>query len=96
MIKIKEIIQSPLFAKQKKKLLKKQIHDLDKAIKKLMKNQDIGEEKSGDLKGVRVYKFKVDKDQFLLNYECIDQALNLLSLGFHGNFYQKLKKYLKS
>ncbi|KOR32012.1 RelE/StbE family addiction module toxin, partial [Achromatium sp. WMS3] len=33
MSEIKDIIQSPIFAKKKKKLHKKQINDLDNAIK---------------------------------------------------------------
>ena len=96
MTKINEVIQSPLFAKQKKKLHKKQIHGLDQAIKDLMKEPELGEAKTGDLKGIRVYKIRIEKDQILLAYECIDHILYLFTFGLHENFYQTLKKYRKS
>ncbi len=38
MSEIKEIIQSPIFAKQKKKLHKQQIRDLDQAVKSIVKD----------------------------------------------------------
>ena len=58
MTEIREIIQSPVFAKQKKKLHKNQIGDLDNAVKTIFENPSIGEMKIGDLQGIRVYKFK--------------------------------------
>jgi len=39
---ISEIIQSPTFAKQKKKLKKSQINKLDEAVKTIMATPDIG------------------------------------------------------
>ena len=49
MTDIKEIIQSPVFAKQKKKLHKQQIKDLDKAVKSVINDPTIGDMKAGDL-----------------------------------------------
>jgi mRNA interferase RelE/StbE len=95
MTDIKEIIQSPVFAKQKKKLHKQQIKDLDKAVKSLINDPTIGDMKVGDLQGVRVYKFKSKKQQILLAYELIDSTLYLYTFGSHENFYRELKKYLQ-
>ena len=91
---VKEIIQSPIFAKQKKKLHKQQIKDLDEAVKTIFKNPAMGNTKAGDLQGVQVYKFKSKNQQLLIAYELVDSTLFLYTLGSHENFYRDLKKYL--
>ena len=91
---ISEIIQSPTFAKQKKKLKKKQIKKLDEAIKTIMANPDIGNLKKGDLQRIRVYKYEVGNNLILLAYEIEGSTLYLYSFGSHQNFYKKLSKYL--
>ena len=95
MIQIKEIIQSPIFTKQKKRLHQNQIKDLDEAVKSIFNNPTIGGMKVGDLQGIRVYKFNSKKQQILLAYEVIDSTLYLYSFGSHENFYRDLKKHLK-
>ena len=50
MTDIKEIIQSPVFSKKKKKLHKQQIKDLDKAVKYIFNDPTVGDMKVGDLK----------------------------------------------
>ena len=77
MSQIEEVIQSPIFAKQKKKLKKNQIKKLDEAIKTIMADPKIGNAKFGDLQGVRVYKYKLGNNQILLAYEIIDSTLYL-------------------
>ena len=57
-----------------------------------MEDLRCGEEKRGDLAGVRVYKFRVQDQQFLLAYEFDTDNLSLLALGIHENFYRDLKK----
>lgn len=94
MTQIREIVQSPIFAKQKKKLHKKQIKDLDEAVKSILTDPKIGDIKLGDLRGVQVYKYKSKKQQTLLAYEIIDSTLFLYTFGSHENFYRDLKKYL--
>jgi len=91
-IRIK-IIQSPLFAKQKKKLYKSQIKILDKEIRKIAKNPSIGQEKKGILKGVRVYEFLIEKQLYLLAHEFDNDVLNLIMIGSHENYYRNLAKY---
>lgn len=94
MIEINKVIQSPLFAKQKKRLHKSQIKDLDKAVRKITQDPEIGTMKIGDLSGVRVYKFKSMQVLILLAYEIIENSLFLYTFGSHQNFYRELKKYL--
>lgn len=91
---ISEVIQSPTFTKQKKKLKKNQISKLDEAIKKIMANPDIGDVKKGDLQGIRVFKYKVENNLILLAYEVEGKNLYLYSFGSHQNFYRELSKYL--
>ena len=91
---ITEISQSPLFAKQKKKLHKNQIRDLDQAIRTILKEPEAGQLKTGDLSGIRVYKFQSMQEQVLLAYEVVEKHLNLYAFGTHENFYRRLKKYL--
>ena len=91
---ISEIIQSPTFAKQKKKPKKNQIKKLDDTIRAIMARPDIGDLKKGDLQGIRVYKYKVGNNLILLAYEIEDSTLYLYSFGSHQNFYRKLSKYL--
>jgi mRNA-degrading endonuclease RelE of RelBE toxin-antitoxin system len=95
MTKIKEIIQSPIFAKQKKKLHKKQIQYLDNAVKSIFDNPTVGDMKSGDLQGIQIYKYNLKNQQILLAYEVVDSTLYLYSFGAHENFYRNLKKYLQ-
>ena len=93
MTDITEIVQSPIFAKQKKKLHKQQILDLDKAVKSILNDPTIGDMKVGDLQGINVHKFRSKKQQILLAYEVIDSTLYLYTFGSHENFYRDLKKY---
>ena len=95
MTDIKEIIQSPVFVKQKRKLHKKQIIDLDNAVKSICNDPSIGEVKVGDLQGIQVYKFKSNRQQILLAYEVINSTLYLYTFGSHENFYRDLKKYMQ-
>ncbi len=93
MTDIEEIIQSPVFVRQKKKLHKQQIKNLDKAVKCILSAPTIGDMKVGDLQGIQVHKFKSNNQQILLAYEEIDFILYLYTFGSHENFYRDLKKY---
>ena len=95
MIPITEIIQSLIFAKQKKKLHKQSIRDLDKAVQSIRNDPSIGEMKAGDLKGVRVYKYTSKNQQVLLAYEVVDTTLFLYAFGSHENFYLNLKRQMR-
>lgn len=87
------IVQTPTFTKQLKKLHSNQKKDVDRAIKEILNDPNIGDAKKGDLAGVLVYKFSIIKQQTLLAYEYqeTEDLLILLSLGSHENFYRDLK-----
>ncbi|HIJ40312.1 MAG TPA: type II toxin-antitoxin system RelE/ParE family toxin [Deltaproteobacteria bacterium] len=95
MTKITEIIQSPIFTRQKKKLHKHQITDLDKAVTSIFNDPTIGDMKVGDLRGVQVHKYKSQNKQILPAYEVVDSILFLYAFGSHENFYRDLKQYLQ-
>ena len=94
MAKIRQILQTPSFKKAVKKLHKNQKKELDTAVKSLMENPLTGEQKKGDLLFLRVYKFKMVKQQTLLGYSYQDgsDVLELIALGSHENFYRDVKK----
>ena len=89
------IQQTPLFERTVKKRTKQQKKDVDNVVITVWNNPDIGEAKVGDLAGVFVYKFKMDKQLVLLAYSVSDDeimTLYLLKLGSHENFYRDLKR----
>lgn len=88
------IIQTPTFGRQIKKLHANQKKDLDQAILDIMADVTIVDMKKSHLHGVRVYKFKMVKQLTLLAYEFdeYDLQLILLELGTHENFYRDLKR----
>jgi hypothetical protein len=88
-----EILQTPIFAKQKKKLKSNQIKDLDEAVQAIVKHPEIGERKIGDLADIWVYKFRMVKQEHLLAYQWDTKKRILIALSVHENFYRDLKKY---
>jgi len=69
---------------------------LDREVKNIAENPNIGEEKKGDLKGVFVHKFKLKTNLYFLAYRKTDNDLELVMIGSHENYYRDLKSYLKS
>ncbi|WP_316674948.1 type II toxin-antitoxin system RelE/ParE family toxin [uncultured Tolumonas sp.] len=94
MAKITQVLQTPTFKKAVKKLHKNQKADLDEAIKELMINPLLGEQKKGDLAFLRVHKFSMVNQLTLLGYSYEDGTvtLELMALGSHENFYRDIKK----
>ena len=91
-----KILQSRSFEKKTKRLTKKQKNILDKQIRKILDNPIIGQEKKGDLRGIYVHKFKIETTQYLLSYRFVGEALELIMIGPHENYYRNLKIYLKN
>jgi mRNA-degrading endonuclease RelE of RelBE toxin-antitoxin system len=91
---VTRVVQTPSFKKAVKKLKPNQKQDLDIAVKTLMQDPKLGEQKKGDLAFLRVYKFKMSKQLTLLGYSYEDGALvlELITLGSHENFYRDLKR----
>ncbi len=90
-----QVLQTPRFAKQVKKLKANQKQALDEAVKALVDNPLLGVQKRGDLDYLRVYKFNMLKQQTLLAYSYDDGKIiiNLLGIGSHENFYRDLKRF---
>jgi mRNA-degrading endonuclease RelE of RelBE toxin-antitoxin system len=93
---VNEIVvkQMPAFKKAYKKLHTNQKNKVNEAIRSVIKNPRIGEEKKGDLAGVFVYKFKIHHQEMLLAYEWSMEERLLLALGVHESFYRNLKKVI--
>jgi len=87
------ILVTPSFELIAKKLHRQQKTVLDEAVRSIAANPEIGEEKIGDLAGIRVYKFALSDPSILLAYRFLDQnAIKLFALGPHENFYRDLKR----
>jgi mRNA-degrading endonuclease RelE of RelBE toxin-antitoxin system len=92
--KAKSVVQTPTFKKAVKKLKTNQKKELDKAVRELMAEPTLGEQKKGNLAFLRVYKFKMDKQLTLLGYGFDDGTLTLelMAIGSHENFYRDIKR----
>ena len=86
------VLVTPTFERAVKKLHKQQKAALDEAVRTIVGQPETGETKVGDLAGVQVYKFRMDNLLCLLAYRVLDEnALKLLMVGPHENFYRDLK-----
>jgi len=94
LIKAVKVLQTPTFKKAVKKLKANQKKELDVAVKTLMLNPALGQQKKGDLAFLRVYKFKMSKQLTLLGYSFDNGtlALQLMALGSHENFYRDTRR----
>jgi mRNA-degrading endonuclease RelE of RelBE toxin-antitoxin system len=88
-----KIIQAHSFARAVKKMHPNQKQALDDAIRLLVKNPGTGSLKKGDLAHLRVYKYKISGQQYLLgyHYDAEEQLIALVAIGPHENFYRKIK-----
>ena len=88
-----QILVTPSFERAIKKLHANQKKSLDKAVKAIALEPEIGDPKVGDLEGIFFFKFKLVDKQWLLAYRVISsKKLKLLLIGPHENFYRELKK----
>ena len=86
------ITQTPTFRRAAKRLKANQKKALDTAVRAIISHPETGDMKKGDLAGVRVFKFRMNKALALLAYAVEEDALTLLALGSHKNFYRDLKR----
>ena len=87
------ILVTPTFERAAKKLHPQQKTDLDAAVRLIVSDTEIGEAKVGDLLGIRVYKFRMLNQLYLLSYRVMDEgSIKLLTVGSHENFYRDLKR----
>lgn len=88
------ILQTPTFKRKFKKLSPTQKQSVKDSVLKISKDPSIGVIKKGDLSDVRVHKFKILGQEYLLAYSVDkqEQKIILLALGTHENFYRDLKR----
>lgn len=87
------------FVKKQHRVLRAVIED---EVNIICATPSIGELKIGDLAGIRVHKFKFNRQEYLIAYYINQEnlaefiAIDFYKIGTHENFYEELKKYLKS
>ena len=89
-----KIIQSGVFGRKVKKLSKAQKLQLDEAIRKVLAQPGIGEQKKGDLQNIHVYKFLINDTKYLMAYRFTEDCPELIMIGPYENYYRDLKNYL--
>lgn len=87
-----KIRMTPTFDKAVKKLHAQGKKNVDNAVREIIAKLTIGEPKKGDLAGVSVYKFKINKQEILLSYSVGTDELLLIALGSHDNFHRDMKR----
>jgi mRNA-degrading endonuclease RelE of RelBE toxin-antitoxin system len=92
------------FVKKAHKPLQLAIED---AVEEICANPVIGVTKVGDLTGMRVYKFRFNRQEYLIAYRPSSEtqqrhdepvefmAIDFYQVGSHENFYDTLKRYLR-
>ena len=92
-----KVLVTPSFERVVEKMHAKDKRTVDKVVTAVVENPAIGDESKGDLLGVSVYKFKLNKQETLLAYSLQSTKIKpktvvLLSVGPHENFYTTLKR----
>lgn len=90
-----KISQTPLFGRKIKKLKRNEKEALDGEVRRLLSEPELGEEKKGDLQGIRVHKYKFNRKEILLAYFVSEKEIVLITIGSHENYYRNLKAYRK-
>jgi mRNA-degrading endonuclease RelE of RelBE toxin-antitoxin system len=89
-----KVEQSGRFKKAYKKLSANQLPEMNAAIRTIIENPRIGEQKKGDLAWLRVYKFSMCGQLTLIGYRVADGKeiiLTFIAFGSHENFYRDIK-----
>jgi mRNA-degrading endonuclease RelE of RelBE toxin-antitoxin system len=85
----------PKFGKAFKNFYPKQRDVIIEELKKIQKDPSMGERKKGVLSHIRVHKFKIHHQLYLLAYEPVDKdkTIYLYAIATHENFYKTLQRY---
>lgn len=82
-----------------RKFVKKQNRAFQLAVEdevyEVLKTPQAGEQKKGDLAGLRVQKFKFHGQEYLVAYTIEARDVVFYMMGNHDNFYRELKSYPK-
>ncbi len=88
------------FAQYVKKAHKPLQLAIEDAVELVCETPGIGELKAGDLAGIRVYKFRFNRQEYLMAYRPPKGDLppefliiDFYQVGSHENFYDELKHY---
>jgi mRNA-degrading endonuclease RelE of RelBE toxin-antitoxin system len=98
---IMEITYFSPFRKFVKKANKPLVAKIEDEVKFICSDTSIGTKKAGDLKNINIYKFKFNRQEYLIAYtETVKNEIGIIAIDFfkvgtHENFYNELKKYLK-
>jgi ParE-like toxin of type II bacterial toxin-antitoxin system len=75
---------------------------IEDRVLEICTNPHLGESKTGDLRGILVFKFRFNRREFLIAYrlEKSSGAIELISINFyqigsHENFYAELKRFIR-
>ena len=82
----------PAFKRVQKRLAAGRQAVVDDAMRAIIADLKIGDAKKGDLAGVHVYKFPLNREEMPFAYEWNPKTRVLLLLGSHENFYGDLKR----
>lgn len=93
---ISKVTATPTFERTVKKLHERDRKTVNAAVREIIAEPGIGKAKKGDLAGVFVHKFKVNKQEILLSYSLVGPVespeLVLLAVGSHENFHRDMKR----
>lgn len=82
-----------------KKLKDKKLKELYRqALEKLAQDPTLGQEKTGDLAGIRSYDIYYNKTNYELAYTVVvedDAIIVVIMAGTRENLYEELKRYMK-
>ena len=88
------------FVKKAKKPLQLSIED---AVLRICKAPELGEKKVGDLKGIFVYTFRSNNQEYLIAYRYSKDegliewiSMDFYLVGSHEKFYSNLKIFLRN
>ena len=88
------VVQTRRFVRAYKKLNPNVAAGVGDAVATVAADPEVGERKNGDLGTLRVYRFRVLSQLYLLGYS-VDEGVRLIYLeavGPHENFYRDLKR----
>jgi len=95
-----KLIILPPAARFLKKLKEKPLKAaFQKAVDEILKNPYVGDPKTGDLSGVYGYNIFYNKTNYELAYTILeenDKTVVVILAGNRKNFYEELKRYMKS
>ncbi len=86
----------PKFRKQFRRFSSKDQEKIRNEIRKIAKNPLIGELKKGPLSKIRVYKWKLKHQLYLIAYEPEnrEKTVYLYAIATHEGFYKALQRYV--